>query len=147
VSGLEYFHLMCTLGMLGVSAFALVAVHPLLARLDGARFGETHRRYLFRATCVAGPLMLGELLSFVYLALAPLMEGRAPAAAWLLSGGPLLGAWLATGLLAAPCHRSFEDEGFRDETLRRLLRADAVKAACWTLRAVGLASVFGSRIG
>ena len=72
-------HLVCTLLMLGVILFVQVVHYPLFAQVGAVSFKRYEALHTVRTTWVVAPLMVGELLTALWLAVFP----AAPALQWL----------------------------------------------------------------
>ncbi len=110
-------------------------IYPAFAAIDRAGFCAWHAGYTRRISWVVVPLMLAQ---------APLHAAalwRQPTGVAALQAALLAVAWLATFLVAVPCHRRLGAEGCRPAVLRRLLAANAVRTAAWTAMASLSASV------
>jgi hypothetical protein len=43
----------------------------------------------------------------------------------------MLGAWIVTFTLSAPCHRRLQQEGKNPEIIDRLIHTNWLRTACW----------------
>lgn len=111
---------------LGFQATVTVLVYPALARVPPAQWTAAHRAHSRAITPVVA-VVYGSLLA---------------AGGWALWSGPAAGTWLAlaatavamlvTAFVAAPAHGRLGG-GHDPELLRRLLRADRVRAVAAAL--------------
>lgn len=117
-----------TLFMVGLAWFVGVVHYPLFASVGERDFQAYHALHSRRTTWVVLPVMSVELLTSIALAVDPPGDERALAIVGALLA---LGTWALTGAAAVPAHRGL-GEGFSAAGLRRLRRADQVRAAVWT---------------
>ncbi len=115
---------------LGVAVLAWLVqlvIYPAFAAIARPGFCAWHAGYTRRISAVVVPLMLGQL------ALHAVALWRAPSPLGGLQALLLGVAWAATFLVAVPCHRRLAAAGCEPPVLRRLLRANAVRTAAWSL--------------
>jgi hypothetical protein len=124
-------HLVCTLLMGGVILFVQVVHYPLFARVGVEAFVRYELDHSTRTTWVVAPLMIGELVCALWLALRP---GSAEAAPVAWAGLVLVVAiWLSTALLQVPAHARLA-QGFDAAAWRRLVRTNWFRTGAWALR-------------
>ena len=131
-----------TFFMVGLAWFVDVVHYPLFAAVGGDRFGGYHEQHSRRTTWVVLPVMSVELVTSVALAFEP--PGGETALA--LGGAALaIATWVLTGAAAVPAHRAL-GRGFTDDALRRLRRADLVRALTWTAHGVVVVALLAAAI-
>jgi len=112
-----------------------LVIYPAFAAVDRARFRAWHAGYTRRISWVVVPLMFAQLG----------LHGRAlwrePAPLGAVQAALIAAAWLATFLVAVPCHGRLQRGGCEPGVLRRLLAANGVRVAVWS--AVAALSVVG----
>ena len=117
-----------TLFMVGLAWFVHVVHYPLFAHVEANGFPGYHELHSRRTTWVVLPPMAIELVTSVALVFDP--PGGETALA--IAGAILaIGTWALTGLAAVPAHRAL-GPGFSEPGLRRLMRADLIRALVWT---------------
>jgi len=129
-SALPALRLAVDLALAVLSWLVQLIIYPAFAAVDRAGFCAWHAGYTRRISRVVVPLMLLQVL------LHALTAWRQASAAAVLPAGLLVVAWLATFLVAVPCHRRLGAEGCRPDVLRRLLAANAVRTVAWTAMAL-----------
>lgn len=117
-----------TLFMVGLAWFVGVVHYPLFASVGERDFEAYHALHSRRTTWVVLPAMSIELVSSIVLAVEP--PGGESALA-IAGAGLALATWGLTGAAAVPAHRGLSG-GFSAAGLRRLRRADLVRALVWT---------------
>lgn len=125
-------HLLSTCALIGLVWTVQVAVYPLFDRTGQEGFSAWHAAYTARIGRVAGPLMLAELGSGLWL----LGSGRREPL-FMLSLALLGGIWLSTALVQVPLHQRLA-QGFEAGTHRRLVRTNWLRTCAWTLRGLCL---------
>jgi hypothetical protein len=127
VLALPAWRLAVDVGLAVLSWLVQLVIYPAFAAIARPGFCAWHAGYTRRISVVVVPLMLGQF------ALHAMALWRAPS--WLggLQALLLAVAWAATFLVAVPCHRRLGGAGCEPPVLRRLLRANAVRTAAWTL--------------
>lgn len=101
-------------------------VYPSFLACDPDRFVAWHRSYTRRIALLVVPLMFGQAgLHALRLAYAPTPVSVGAAAA-------VAAAWVVTFVGAVPCHRALSTEGLSEAVIRRLLRWNRWRTACWT---------------
>ena len=123
---------MSTCALVGLVWTVQVAVYPLLDRIGAPGFAAWHAAYTTRIGRVAGPLMLAELGSGLWLLAAGRREPP-----FLISLALLGGIWLSTALVQVPLHRRLA-RGFDAQAHRRLVRTNWLRTCAWTLRGLCL---------
>lgn len=103
-----------------------LVVYPSFAFVSEDRFAAFHAAYTRRVSFVVIPLMVGQVGLHAAIVTAEPSALRISAAA--LAGA----AWVLTFALAVPCHRDLAG-GKSDETIRRLVFANAWRTAVWSL--------------
>ena len=124
-------HLVATLLMAGVILYVQVVHYPLMVRVGGETFADYEAGHTARTGWVVIPLMLAELGTAVWLAVAPPSPADA-GVAWL-GLGLLAVIWASTFLLQVPAHRRLAS-GFDGPTHRRLVATNWVRTAAWMVR-------------
>ena len=134
-------HAGVTCMMAGLIWFVQVVHYPLFDRVGGAGFAAYEQAHAARTTLVVGPLMVVELLTAVWLAIAPdlspnVNNGAGPFLRW--AGVALVGViWLSTFAWQVPQHTILA-VGFDADAHARLVTSNWLRTAAWTARA-GLA--------
>ncbi len=124
-------HLVCTLMMAGLIVFVQLVHYPLKGRVGPEAFAAYQAGHTVRTGWVVIPLMVGELGSAVWLAMAPPAPSVATPA-WV-GLGLLALVWLSTAALQAPAHGRL-GRGFDEAVHRRLVRSNWIRTAAWLLR-------------
>lgn len=123
-------HAGCSFAMFGVIWLIQLVHYPAFAFVERERFPEFHRLHCRNTGVVVVPLMCGELITGLSLALlAPTV--------FLLPGLLILIAWLSTFLLQVPCHAGLE-AGFNQEAHQTLVRTNWIRTIAWSARAAFL---------
>ena len=134
-------HAGATCMMAGLIWFVQVVHYPLFDRVGVAGFAAYEQAHAARTTLVVGPLMVVELLTAVWLALAPELSpnvdnGAGPFFRWV--GVALVGViWLSTFAWQVPLHGVLAS-GFDGDAHARLVASNWLRTAAWSARA-GLA--------
>lgn len=124
-------HLVATLLMAGVILYVQVVHYPLMVRVGGDGFADYEAGHTGRTGWVVIPLMLTELGTAVWLAVAP----PSPAdglIAWI-GVGLLAVIWASTFLLQVPAHRRLA-AGFDGPAHRRLVATNWIRTVAWLAR-------------
>jgi hypothetical protein len=131
-------HFAATLFMTGLVWFVQVVHYPLMHRVGGGVFTRYETEHTRRTSPVVAPMMLFELGTGVWLALAP------PAAAGslllLINAAVLAVIWGSTIVLQRPLHRDLA-QGFAANSVDRLVSTNWIRTVAWSLRALLLLSV------
>ena len=122
-----------TFGLTGVIWLVQLVQYPAFTRVGAAEFGAFHRHHCRSIGLVVGPLMVLELSTAGWLALA----GQ-PLWFWRLMLGILLVIWLSTVFWQGPLHGRLSREGARPELVRALVKGNWLRTVFWTLRSAGL---------
>ena len=122
-----------TLPLVGLTWVVQVLVYPQLARVGVSEFQAYHAAHTRLVTYVVAPLMVGELVAVLAGVAAP----NVALPRWLAGVGAALaiGTWAATFFLAVPQHAVLA-HGFDTNAHERLLAANAVRTALWSLRSL-----------
>ena len=123
-------HAAATWALAGLIWTVQLVHYPLFAQVGQETFREYHRRHTRQITWIVAPLMLGELLTAVFLLYCGLREF------WLLlSLVPLALNWLSTWRVQIPLHERLS-AGFDAEVHRLLVSSNWWRTAAWSLRGV-----------
>ena len=124
-------HAAVTWALLGLILTIQLVHYPLFARVPPPGWPAYEREHQRRITLLVGPLMLGELLSAVWLALRP-PPALPPFSLWAGLALVLL-IWASTGLVQSPLHGRLS--GAWDARLHaRLLNSNWLRTLAWALR-------------
>lgn len=131
-----------TLFMVGLAWFVDVVHYPLFAEVGPDRFARYHEQHKRRTLWVVLPAMAVELATSIALCFDPPggETGLAVAGAALA-----IATWALTAVAAVPAHGAF-GRGFTDEALRRLRRADLVRALAWTAHGLVVVALLAAAI-
>jgi hypothetical protein len=130
--GIALVHLAMTAAMGGLIWFVQIVHYPLFASVGDDSFQGWHARHTARTSLVVGPLMLGELLCALWLAVRPPYAGPL---AWI--GLALLAIiWASTGLVQVPLHGRLAEPRDRAADQKRLVATNWIRTIAWTLRVV-----------
>lgn len=113
--------------------------YPAFPRVERTRFVAYHRTHTNEMAVLAGPAMIADLSSALWLA-------RTGEDLWLINALAAVLTWLLTFLVSVPLHNQLT-RGFDEVTSRRLVRTNWFRTALWTGRAVALAVLFPSLLG
>ncbi len=122
---LPVLHLALTAAYAGFQWTVRALVYPQFDQVPADAFGAYERRHQQRISRVVGPLFAGQLVTT-----AVLLVTR-PSGAVLVGAACLALVLLLTGLGAVPQHRRLST-GWDDDSFRRLLRVDTLRAAAAT---------------
>ena len=126
-------HVAATLFMTGLVWFVQIVHYPLLHRVGTAGFSRYELEHTRRTSPVVAPMMLFELGSGVWLALAPPVGVQS---ALLLANAVLLAIiWGSTFVLQSPLHRSLAS-GLAAGSVDRLVSTNWIRTASWSVRSV-----------
>ncbi len=143
MEGLLIANAAATFFMLGVAWFVDIVHYPLFASVGEDGFRGYHRLHSERTTWVVLPPMTVELLT----SLALPFDAPGGATGLAVAGAVLaVATWALTGLGAVPAHRAL-GAGISDARLRRLRRADLVRALTWTAHAVVVVALLAAAVG
>lgn len=126
-------HFAATLFMTGLVWFVQVVHYPLLHRVGGTVFTRYETEHSRRTSPVVAPMMLFELGSGVWLALAP--PAAVDSLLLLVNAALLAVIWGSTVVLQKPLHRDLE-QGFAADSVDRLVLTNWIRTAAWSFRAV-----------
>ena len=132
-------HLVATAALAGVGWTVQLVVYPAFALVGERRWADYHDRHSRAITLVVAVPWVAQGVSTAALLLGPAAGG--PAASLGLSVLALVTV-VVTVAAAVPAHGRLTG-GFRDEELRRLLRANLVRAVAWTASAGWAAALLG----
>lgn len=124
-------HAASTAMMCGLIWFVQVVHYPMFRHVGDAQFIEYERIHQQRTTWIVAPLMLIELVTGAWIALA----GLAPF--WLAwSGVGLIGLlWLSTACVQVPLHARLS-KGWDARAGRALVLTNWVRTLAWSVRTV-----------
>ena len=124
-------HAVATAMLCGLIWFVQVVHYPMFRHVGNAQFIEYERIHQQRTTWIVVPLMLIELVTGVWIALA----GLAPF--WLAwTGVGLIGLlWLSTACVQVPLHARLS-RGWDDRAGRLLVLTNWVRTGAWSARVV-----------
>jgi len=133
MSAVVWINLASTLYLLGLIWCIQIVHYPLMNRVGSDRFQEFHRQHGLRISFVVIAPMLVELVSAAALAMwVPIgVEPELPAIGLVL----VIVIWLSTFAIQVPIHRRLA-LGFDPAAHRRLVSANWLRTAAWSLRAV-----------
>ena len=122
--------------MTGLFWFVQTVHYPLFDRVGAAAFRDYHRAHVARTTPVVAPAMLIELATSVILlfsrrAGSTAIDFRLACAGVFFAGA----AFLITAFVSVPAHDRLA-LGFDQETLRRLVQTNWLRAFAWSAHAV-----------
>lgn len=116
--------------MTGVISVIQLIHFPSFARIDRQQFTLFHRHHSTALSLIAGPAMVGELLSTLWLA--------RDWATWpILSAVSVVALWAATFFISVPAHNRLA-EGFDEGLWRRLVATNWLRSAIWSVRSLVL---------
>lgn len=121
-------HLVSTFFMVGLIWYVQVVHYPLFAYVSSCRSISFESEHIRRTSMVVIPVMLVELLSAVML----FVFQTSLAASGLIL---LIGVWVSTMTLQAPCHARLQNS-FDPEIVRRLIKSNWIRTVMWSGRAV-----------
>jgi len=100
-------------------------IYPSFRSIADDGFTAWHRRYVAVIGIIVIPLMLVQAGCIAFQLLA--------AADWesALSFAAMLGAWIVTFTMSAPCHRYLQRNGKDPETMSRLIHTNWLRTGCW----------------
>jgi len=104
-----------------------VIVYPVFHQVKEAVFVSWHRKYCNQIGFFVLPLMFLQLIEA---ASSSFFVGDT--LAWLKLFG-VLGTWLATFAVSAPCHRILAKEGLQPQVIARLISTNWLRTFLWTL--------------
>ncbi|MFP4227778.1 MAG: hypothetical protein ACLFTE_03010 [Salinivenus sp.] len=126
-------HAAATLTMLGVILMVQLVHYPLFQYVGADRYETFQAEHMRRITWIVAPVMTVELVTAVWLVVAP-PGGVSSWMAWTGLGLVVL-IWGTTGGIHVPLHARLTD-GFDAEAHRRLVRTNWARTVAWALRAV-----------
>jgi uncharacterized membrane protein len=124
-------HVAATLAMVGVIWFVQLVHYPLMQRVGTEAFSEYEIEHQRRTTWIVAPLMLAEVVTAVYLVLAP-AAGYNSAVPWI-AAILLAVVWASTLLVQVPQHERLA-QGYDRQTVVTLVRSNWVRTVAWSLR-------------
>jgi hypothetical protein len=100
-------------------------IYPSFHAISDDIFPSWHRRYVSAIGYIVIPLMLMQAGCIAMQLL--------DAADWgnLLSAAAMLGAWIVTFTISAPCHRRLQHRGKDPEIITRLIHTNWLRTGCW----------------
>ena len=125
-------HLLCSIGMFGVIWIVQLVHYPLFDRVDRDDYVSFQRAHEARISFVVLPLMLGELVTGIFLVTAATAESRT---IWLIGIGLVGVAWLSTFLLSVPSHQTL-GTGFDPEAHSKLVSTNWIRTFAWSAHAI-----------
>ena len=102
-------------------------IYPSFRAIGDDVFSSWHRRYVAAIGFIVIPLMLAQA-GCIALQLFAVADGVN-----MLSATAMLGAWIVTFTLSAPCHRKLQQEGKDPEIITRLIHTNWLRTACWII--------------
>lgn len=102
-------------------------IYPVFHQVKEGVFGSWHRKYCNQIGFFVLPLMFLQLIEA---ASSSFFVGDT--LAWLKLFG-VLGAWLVTFAVSAPCHRILAKKGLQPQVIARLIRTNWLRTFLWTL--------------
>lgn len=126
-------HVAATLFMTGVVWFVQVVHYPLLHRVGAGGFSRYELEHTRRTSPLVAPVMLFELGSGVWLALAP--PAGVQSGLLLASAALLAVIWGSTFVLQSPLHRSLAS-GLVADRVDRLVSTNWMRTVSWSVRSV-----------
>ena len=122
-----------TFAMTGLIWFVQVVHYPLFRAVGASGYPAYQEQHMRLTTLVAGPLMLLEAATSLWL-VVDRPAHVSPSRAWV--GLALLAvAWLATAFLSVPCHEALR-LGFDRSAHAALVATNWIRTAAWTARSV-----------
>ncbi len=127
-------HLMATTFLTGLIWFVQVAHYPLLHQVGPESFAAYERKHIRRTTWIVVPAMLVEAATAGLLVYRAFRAGP-PDLIFLnsIAVALLLGIWLSTAIVQAPCHRQLEN-GYDERVVNQLVLSNWLRAGMWTVR-------------
>ena len=104
-----------------------VVIYPAFAEIAPDRFTRWHAGYTRAVTLIVAPLMVGQAVLLVWLALVR------PSPRVLLAAGMVAVAWISTFAMAVPAHETLQATGLDRAVVARLVAANWVRTVAWTL--------------
>jgi hypothetical protein len=101
-------------------------VYPVFLKIEDRLFVPWHRSYCNRIGLFVLPLMFLQLIEA---ASSSFFIGDM--LAWLKLIG-VLGAWIVTFLVSAPCHRKLAKDGMQTQVVERLIRTNWLRTFFWS---------------
>jgi hypothetical protein len=132
-------HYAFTLIMTGVVWFAQVIHYPLLRHIPPAHIPAYERQHMHYANFILPGWMLVEGLTG-----AALWYLRPADIYFVINSCLILAVAVSTFKVQVPCHKALAEE-YDEATCRRLIRSNWWRTMIWTLRALLLTYMIGSR--
>lgn len=104
--------------------------YPAFAHIERSRFAEFHRAHTIEMAFLAGPAMVADLGSALWLA-------QTGSNLWLLNALAAGLTWILTFFVAVPLHNRLA-RGFDEGAARGLVRANWLRTALWAGRSLML---------
>ena len=104
-----------------------LVVYPSFLWSEEHSFPRWHGIYTRRISLMVVPLMLGQVL------LHGVQVATHTTTAAVFAAAAIIAAWFVTFAFAVPCHRALNAEGRSEAVVRRLIRWNWWRTACWTL--------------
>jgi hypothetical protein len=100
-------------------------IYPSFHAISDEAFTSWHRRYVTVIGFIVIPLMLVQAGCIA----AQLLE----VTDWrnILSATAVLGAWIVTFAVSAPCHQTLQHKGKDPEIITRLIHTNWLRTGCW----------------
>ncbi|MCE3011282.1 MAG: hypothetical protein LW875_11800 [Proteobacteria bacterium] len=119
-------HEFCTYALVGLIWVVQLVHYPLMKYVASEKWTEFHQAHTFWITPIAGPLMLGQLIS----------------AAGLFAQDPWLAGFsglhfLFTFGVSVPLHHQLSQE-MKNDLIHKLVRTNWLRTVSWTVHAVYL---------
>ncbi len=124
-------HAAFTCAMIGVIWFVQLCHYPLFALVGVEAFPAFEAAYTRSTVFVIVPLMLGELVTALWLAFGPLPGPLRPLGWWSLALLALI--WASTFLVQVPLHHQLS-AGFDAAIHERLVRTNWIRTTVWSGR-------------
>ena len=103
-----------------------LVVYPVFHQINVSVFVSWHRKYCNRISFFVLPLMFLQLIEA---ASSSFFIGDM--LAWLKVIG-VLGAWIVTFIVSAPCHRKLAKDGMQTQVVERLISTNWLRTFFWS---------------
>ena len=102
-------------------------IYPAFYSIPSELFPDWHSRYMRTISIFVIPLMITQAacIGMQLLHDSSLID--------LMSGIAVLGAWLVTFTISAPCHQRLQRDGKQADIIRRLITTNWFRTACWSI--------------
>jgi hypothetical protein len=117
----------------GLAILALLVqgiIYPSFRHISEEGFAMHHAWYTKRITWFVGPLMIGQVIGYVYriLGVGSVLDWAAVVL--------VLVAWAVTAAKAVPLHARLAREGQKEDVIADLISANGVRTTAWVLVAL-----------